>query len=233
MDDAEPTRAADVDAAAKAPESTDDDTSLIATSAVEKPELAWSAADTADVELPHRRSWKLPVALAAGALAAAGAAVAFQMWPRHAPQSTVRTYSAPTAVAPPPAPSATPAPAPNPSSPAPSPALAPLPTDSRGLPMLPDNPTPEQQQEAIVGIFDHFGIPYANPQAAAVDAQSVCAYLESGHRHASDLILWMRQTHPNLRDVQPAQFVGASMGTYCRQYGYLMNQPNGSDEATS
>ncbi len=83
MDEGEPTKAADVGATAEAPESTDGDTSLIDTSAVEKQELACSAAETAEVTPQQRRSWRVPVTLAAAALLATCSVVGYHMWPRH------------------------------------------------------------------------------------------------------------------------------------------------------
>jgi hypothetical protein len=191
------------------------------------------------IELPEPRRWRAPAALFTVAAAALGAALAswFLIRPHTAPGAEKISAPGPTLGQPMPTSSSS-APAPQLSSqaasprPASGPSAGALPTDSRGLPMLPEEPTPEQQQEVITRFFDHFGIPYADPPAAAIDAQSVCGYLKSGHRRAIDVIMWAQQTHPDLRDVPPAiNFVTASIGTYCPQYGYLIAQPN--SDATS
>src|SRR5689334_3772416 len=89
---------------------------------------AWSEADSAGTEdvVPHRRSWKLPVALAGLATAAAVAAGTVMLWPESKP--------APRAQTPPVAVPTVPAPEP------PQPNPRPLKRDSRGIPVLPKNP---------------------------------------------------------------------------------------------
>lgn len=203
-------------------------------------ELAWSSEAETEEMADHPRRWRrrlLWVPLVALLCASVAVVVWFSVTLYRQGRPDTASPSVPAPVAAPPAP-LRPPPPPAAISPPPAPAppsaaaSSPLPTDSRGLPMLPENPTPDQQQEVITRFFDHFGIPYANPPAAAIDAQSVCGYLKSGHRRAIDLIMWAQQTHPDLRDVPPAiNFVTASIGTYCPQYGYLIAQP--SSDATS
>jgi hypothetical protein len=110
-------------------------------------------------------------------------------------------------------------------------ARAPLQYDARGLPLLPTDPTAEERQQVLLASLDHAGVPYSSPRAAVIDADSLCEYLKTGHHTFADLVAWAQKTHPLLSGDQPASFTGAAVGTYCRQYGFLIDPAN--DGATS
>jgi hypothetical protein len=57
----------------------------------------------------------------------------------------------------------------------------PLQFDTRGVPMLPDNPTPEESEQVLMADLDQGGIPHSTPSVTAGEAQDVCSYLASGH----------------------------------------------------
>jgi hypothetical protein len=63
----------------------------------------------------------------------------------------------------------------------PSPKPRPLQFDTRGVPMLPDNPTPEESEQVLMADLDQGGIPHSTPSVTAGEAQDVCSYLASGH----------------------------------------------------
>jgi hypothetical protein len=104
----------------------------------------------------------------------------------------------------------------------------PLVFDERGIPILPENPTAAESQNVLMAIFDHFGISYSSPIGAEADAQSVCTYLDNGHHTGADLITWVQRTHPALTLDKVNYLIGAATGVYCRQYGYLLNDPSGT-----
>jgi hypothetical protein len=164
--------------------------------------LAYSVAAAETVELT-RSPWRVRLLIAGVILAVAGAVASVIMlaaWGRH---------ERPSAALPP-----TTTTQPNP---------RPLQYDSRGVPMVPKDPTPKEQQQVLVATFDHAGIPYSNPVAAAIDADRVCRYLSSGHHTGSELLGWVHWTHPAFTNDQVGGFAGASVGIYCLQYAYLFD----------
>lgn len=165
---------------------------------------AWSEHDGDETLVIQRRSWKLPVALASVATAAAMTTGVVMAWP--APKTPPPAQS-PTIAAPAVPPQSNP---------------RPLERDSRGIPILPKNPTPEEQQAVVTAIFDLRGIPYRDPVLAAADAGSVCTWLGNGHYTEQQLADHVAATHPGLDQVRAADFTAAAVGTYCRQYDYLL-----------
>jgi hypothetical protein len=176
---------------------------------------AWSESsdDDSEVVAVHRRSWKLPVTLAALATAAAVITGIVMVWPKAKPPLPEQKPAAAPVV-----------PAPPPQNP------RPLQRDSRGIPILPKDPTPEEKQAVVAAIFDLRGIPYENPFMAGADADSVCAWLGSGHYTEQQLADHVAATHPGLDDqFRIGAFTAAAVGTYCRQYLYLLaNAGNGA-----
>ena len=145
-----------------------------------------------------------------------------------APASTIPAAALPPISTPPPPPPAASPPASTESAPDPNAPPRPLEFDSRGIPIIPKNPTPLELRNVIVAIFDHDGIPYDGPIGAEADAESVCAYLSNGHHGFLDVIDWVQRTNPGLPRLKADGLVGASIGTYCRQYGYLLNDDSGT-----
>lgn len=77
-------------------------------------------------------------------------------------------------------------------------------------------------------------VPFADNTVVG-DAVAVCAYLQSGHHKASELILdYEPMVWPDLTRKQREDFGGAAMGIYCPQYWYLFKPGyNDDDHATS
>ncbi|WP_372509949.1 DUF732 domain-containing protein [Mycobacterium mantenii] len=147
--------------------------------------------------------------------------------PSAAAPSVVPAAALPPPIAASVPPSANPSGAPSSSSPTLDPARPrPLQYDSRGVPIIPKNPSAAELQQALVAIFDRDGIPYGSPTAASADADSVCEYLDSGHRSFADLVAWIRRARPSLMSDQVGGFAGASIGVYCPRYGYLIDSTN-------
>jgi len=219
------------------------DTELLPPRTVQRPELAYSAEDETDdfgdlwsEDDDHAYAWgtvKMFAALMAITMAASGV-VGYVWWSHHrgaAPLPPV-TSSAPSALPSGPDDRIVPSTAPPVQPPTTHPPR-PLQFDSRGVPMMPDNPTAPELQQILIADLDNAGIPYADPRGAVIDADSVCQYLKSGHHRGSQMFAWIQQTHPALTSDQVGKFAGASVGVYCRQFGYLFNQSVGSDDATS
>ncbi len=181
----------------------------------------WTDADDAAYS---RGTVKLFVVLMA--ITVVGASVfGWEWWDHHhaAPAPVVGT-SAPSVVAPL---SALPS--------APPPRLRPLEFDSNGLPTIPPGATPEELQAVIAYIAQkRVGVMADEaPQFVAGQSIAVCTYLKSAHRRSSELEAWVSETHPAWSSDQAAGFVGASLGVYCPQYGYLIDDANLGDQATS
>lgn len=208
------------------------ETTVVPASTEMATQLAWSRDDAdADDERAHR-SWRVALVSAVAVLVVSGCiALVIAVWPRGhgdgALQGGVVEPSAPSAAALP-----LPPPPPLPTSVASTPPARgprPLEYDARGVAILPKDPTLEERREVLVAKFERAGIPYSSPLAASIDAESVCEYLKSGHYTARDLFGWVSRTHPSFDPDQVGEFTGASVGTYCRQYGYLYaNGDNGS-----
>lgn len=207
----------------------DADTTLEPTVKAPEPELAWSAEAETEV-IDH--SWRAAVGRSAAVLfvcavvailAAVGALIFLRVRhdaalpPRANPPYTTHPPTS-TAVALP-----SPSTSPTPHGP------RPLQFDSRGVPLMPDNPTVEELQQILVADLarPNLNITYPDAQGAAVDAQGLCAYLKSGHYSFGDVVLWVKRTHPAFTGLQPGGFVGAAVGVYCREYGYLLQNNGG------
>ncbi|GAB3029411.1 hypothetical protein [Mycobacterium bourgelatii] len=67
----------------------------------------------------------------------------------------------------------------------------PLQFDSRRAPMLKQHPAAEEKQQLLVAASHRGGVPYRSPHDAAIDADSVCAYLDNGHHTFAQLIAWV------------------------------------------
>ena len=180
MDDVEPTKAADADPTAKAP--AEDETTLMETRAVEAPE-------------PHRRSWKMPTALAALALVGLGTVAAIQ-------QNHSRMESRPNDAAP-----ANSAPAPQSVGPAAAPRVP-----SNGLTLAPVD-------KAFVDSLNAHGFNVHGddvPHAVAA-GRRICARLEEGVPK-SDLIEVVHLQAPSLTPVNVQTLINDASIAYCPQY---------------
>lgn len=183
-------------------------------------ELAWSTEDEHD-DSPHE-SWRAAL-VAAGAVLLLCVVVATLIisW-RH--QNAVTTNRvAPQPVATKPAAAVPPTqsvPTPEPPHP------RPLQYDTRGVPILPKDPTAEEQQQVLLADLDGVGIPHPGPALTVSEAQAVCYYLHNGHHTGPDLFTWLGRTHPNYVDGQAGGLAGASIGIYCPQYAYLLDSAN-------
>lgn len=216
----------------------DDQTEFVPPPTQPAPEFAWSIDEDDEDDDDVDTSWRaaatavsVPLFILAAVTAIAVAVGATVVMVRDDRAPAPAPIPAPTSTIPAAAlPPITSSPVPPPSTSTAVPNPRPLRYDSRGVPMLPDDATPEEQQ-VLAAILNHSAIPYNSPIAAAIDAQSVCDWLGHGHYDGGDLFGRIQRTHPNFTDDQVAQFAGASLGVYCRQYGYLLNQTGG--DATS
>jgi hypothetical protein len=107
-----------------------------------------------------------------------------------------------------------------------SPVPRPLQYDTRGVPMVPDNPTPEENEQVLIADLDVHGIPHSDPSVTVTEAQDVCTYLHIGHYTADQLFVWLYTRHPAFKSGQVGGFAGAAIGTYCRQYAYILDNNN-------
>ena len=180
MDDVEPTKAADADPTAEAP--AEDKTTLMETRAVEAPE-------------PHRRSWKIPAALAALALVGLGTVAAIQQnhsrmeWRPNdaAPANSAR---APQAVGP----------------------AAASPVPSNGLTLAPVD------KGFVASLNAHGFNVHGNDVSHAVAAgKRICARLEEGVPK-SDLIEVVQLQAPSLTPVNVRTLIDDASIAYCPQY---------------
>lgn len=149
---------------------------------------AWSHDDDTELATTQRRSWKLPIALASLAAAAAITTGTIIAWPEH---HIVATQTPTAPVAPAPVPTRTVEPAPP----------APL--------------TPDQQYLAAL---DKEGLkPIGNPAAAIKAAHGDCDYLAAGHTRA-EAVQHYTVNNPGLTQADLATVIDLAAQTYCPTY---------------
>lgn len=156
---------------------------------------AWSHDDD-DTELAttQRRSWKLPIALASLAAAAAITTGTIIAWPEHHIVAA-QTPTAPAQI-----------------SPAPERPLK-IADPSPAAPMPP--PTPDQQ---FVAALEKEGLkPVGDPAVAIRNAHRTCDYLAAGHTR-TQAVQYYTAGNPELTPAELATIIELAAQTYCPAY---------------
>jgi hypothetical protein len=181
------------DATAQEPQRAEDETTLMPTSVVKTPDLAWSAADDAPTVAayqPRRGRWLITIAaMLIGLAAAAGTSLYYTQ--QHQPRNPT-TYPAPTVVPPP-----------KPAPPPPPPSLSAM----------------QAQDEQYVALMKSQGFTLkTTPLEAGNGARLVCRDLASGRANFDEIVNDVAAGPPEKPWSQAFKIVQTGIDVYCPQF---------------